>query len=122
MNFMSRTETPESILATNEVGTSELTASEEQSNTEPLRPEDVSDHHTSPTEEMGIFPTETEIYILPDGRVIFAYLPAERADLAAQLGSIEPSAVELDDSSVPINTSISTDTLNPEFSQPTEES
>jgi hypothetical protein len=31
-------------------------------------------------------PTETEIYILPDGRVIVADLPAELAPLLAELG------------------------------------
>jgi hypothetical protein len=31
-------------------------------------------------------PTETEIYILPDGRVIVADLPAELAPLVAELG------------------------------------
>jgi hypothetical protein len=43
-----------------------------------------------------LFPTETEIYILPDGQVLFADLPAELADLAAQLGSVLPCAVERD--------------------------
>jgi hypothetical protein len=43
-----------------------------------------------------LFPTETEIYILPDGQVLFADLPAELAELAAQLGSVLPCAVELD--------------------------
>jgi hypothetical protein len=43
-----------------------------------------------------LFPTETEIYILPDGQVLFADLPAELAELAAQLGSVQPCAVELD--------------------------
>jgi hypothetical protein len=42
----------------------------------------------------ALFPTETEIYILPDGQVLFADLPAELADLAAQLGSVLPCAVE----------------------------
>jgi hypothetical protein len=32
-------------------------------------------------------PTETEIYILPDGRVIIADLPAEFAHLLAELGA-----------------------------------
>jgi hypothetical protein len=117
VNSMNRMETPKSILAA-----SESTASEEQSNTKSLWPEAVPDHHTLPTEETALFPTETEIYILPDGRVIFADLPAEMADLATQLGSVEPSAVELDDSSVPDNTSIPTHISNTEFSQPTEES
>lgn len=39
------------------------------------------------------FPTETEIYILPDGRVVIADLPAELADLVADLGESEPCAV-----------------------------
>jgi hypothetical protein len=117
VNFMNRTETPKSILAT-----SELTASEKQSNADSLPNKAALDHHSPPTEETGLFPTETEIYILPDGRVIFADLPAEMADLATQLGSVEPSAVELDDSSVPDNTSIPTHISNTEFSQPTEES
>ncbi len=40
------------------------------------------------------FPTETEIYILPDGRVVIADLPAELADLVADLGESEPCAIE----------------------------
>ena len=40
-------------------------------------------------------PTETEIYILPDGRVVIADLPAELAPLAAALGTAE--ACEIDD-------------------------
>lgn len=39
-------------------------------------------------------PTETEIYILPDGRVVVADLPAELADLVASLGAPEACAVE----------------------------
>lgn len=40
-------------------------------------------------------PTETEIYILPDGQVVIADLPAELNDLIEQLGDVEPCAVEL---------------------------
>ena len=36
-----------------------------------------------------LIPTETEIYILPDGRVVIADLPAELAEMLAQLGEIE---------------------------------
>lgn len=36
-----------------------------------------------------LMPTETEIYILPDGRVVIADLPAELAAMLAQLGQIE---------------------------------
>ena len=35
-------------------------------------------------------PTETEIYILPDGRIVIADLPAELAPLLAELGKAEP--------------------------------
>jgi len=38
-------------------------------------------------------PTETEIYILPDGRVVIADLPIELAALFAELGTAEPCAV-----------------------------
>ena len=45
-------------------------------------------------------PTETEIYILPDGRVVIADLPAELAALAAHLGAAEadgaPQALQED--------------------------
>ncbi len=40
-----------------------------------------------------LFPTETEIYLLPDGRVVIADLPAELADALARLGSVEPCAL-----------------------------
>jgi len=38
-------------------------------------------------------PTETEIYILPDGRVVIADLPAELAPLLLELGEPEPCAI-----------------------------
>jgi len=38
-------------------------------------------------EPFSALPTETEIYILPDGRVIVADLPVELAPLADALGS-----------------------------------
>lgn len=40
-----------------------------------------------------LLPVETEIYILPDGRVIVADLPAELAPLLAALGVAAPVAV-----------------------------
>ncbi len=61
----------------------------------------MSTTHANPTpisssadlEGMGTgwpqLPTETEIYILPDGRVIVADLPVELADLVKHLGSTE---------------------------------
>lgn len=36
---------------------------------------------------------ETEIYILPDGRVVVADLPAELAGALARLGQIEPCEI-----------------------------
>ena len=41
-------------------------------------------------------PTETEIYILPDGRVVIADLPAELAPLAAALGAAETCEIAPD--------------------------
>lgn len=41
-------------------------------------------------------PTETDIYILPDGRVVIADLPAELAALAAALGAVEPCEIAPD--------------------------
>ncbi len=38
-------------------------------------------------------PTETEIYILPDGRVVIADLPAELATLVEELGEVVPGEV-----------------------------
>lgn len=40
-----------------------------------------------------LLPVETEIYILPDGRVIVADLPAELASLLAALGVTAPVEV-----------------------------
>lgn len=40
-----------------------------------------------------LLPTETEIYILPDGRVVIADLPAELAPLAAALGAVEADEI-----------------------------
>ena len=40
-----------------------------------------------------LLPTETEIYILPDGRVVIADLPAELLPLAAALGAVEACEV-----------------------------
>lgn len=42
----------------------------------------------SPESALGwpMLPTETEIYILPDGRVVIADLPVELAPVLAELG------------------------------------
>lgn len=42
-----------------------------------------------------LLPTETEIYILPDGRVIIADLPAELAACLLELGALQPDAQSL---------------------------
>lgn len=39
------------------------------------------------------WPVETDIYILPDGRVIVADLPAELAGALARLGQVEPCEI-----------------------------
>lgn len=49
---------------------------------------DVTDPQTWP-----LLPVETEIYILPDGRVVVADLPAELAPLLAALGIRDAAAV-----------------------------
>ena len=42
-------------------------------------------------------PSETDIYILPDGRVVVADLPAGLAGLAAALGTPEACEIAADD-------------------------
>ena len=48
-----------------------------------------------PAADWPLMPTETEIYIMPDGQVVFADLPVELSELVDQLGGVEPCAVEL---------------------------
>ena len=43
---------------------------------------------SEPVEPWPMLPTETEIYLLPDGQVVVADLPAELADLIAELGRV----------------------------------
>jgi hypothetical protein len=42
---------------------------------------------------ISAWPVETDIYILPDGRVVVADLPAELAGALARLGQIEPCEI-----------------------------
>jgi hypothetical protein len=49
----------------------------------------ASEHPLPPSDDGHLFPTETEIYILPNGQVIFADLPAEMAGLVDELGGVE---------------------------------
>lgn len=55
---------------------------------------------TSPDGEVAgdwaALPTETDIYLLPDGRVVIADMPAELSALALALGPAEPCAVAPD--------------------------
>jgi hypothetical protein len=53
----------------------------------------ASSEAANPVADDIVFPTETEIYILPDGRVIVADLPAELAPLVEQLGEAEPCEI-----------------------------
>ena len=48
---------------------------------------------TADATDWPALPTETEIYLLPDGRVVIADLPAELAPMAARLGAAEPCAL-----------------------------
>ena len=47
----------------------------------------------SPERVDGAFPVETEIYILPDGRIVIADLPAELARPLSQLGPVLPCEI-----------------------------
>lgn len=51
--------------------------------------------------EWPAFPTETEIYILPDGRIVIADLPAELAQALPTLGEIAPCDLPSFDASTP---------------------
>lgn len=59
----------------------------------------ASSEAADPVAEEIVFPTETEIYILPDGRVIVADLPAELTALVEQLGEAEPCEIAPADAS-----------------------
>jgi hypothetical protein len=50
-----------------------------------------------------LLPVETEIYILPDGRVIVADLPAELAALLTALGVTASSEVVIPAESTPVH-------------------
>ena len=53
----------------------------------------ISASSEAEVEAWPLLPVETEIYILPDGRVIVADLPAELAPLLAALGVTAPVEV-----------------------------
>jgi hypothetical protein len=61
----------------------------------------MDDALSPPVQEGGAaawpaLPTETDIYILPDGRVVIADLPAELTSLAAALGAVEACEIAPD--------------------------
>lgn len=55
----------------------------------------------APGRDWPQLPTETEIYILPDGRVVFADLPEELTELAASLGRVQSCEISEGESSSP---------------------
>ncbi len=60
---------------------------------EPARAAPAQGEAAAPPAPFPPLPTETEIYLLPDGRVVVADLPVELAALAAALGAVEPCEV-----------------------------
>jgi hypothetical protein len=56
----------------------------------------VTDAH-HPQSDWLALPVETEIYLLPDGRVVVADLPAELVPLLEQLGVVLPCAIAPDE-------------------------
>lgn len=52
--------------------------------------------HEENPDAWPLMPTETDIYILPDGQVVIADLPAELSELVGKLGGAGSDAVTLD--------------------------
>ncbi len=50
-------------------------------------------HAETAAKAWPLLPVETDIYILPDGRVIIADLPGELATRLTQLGVVEPCEI-----------------------------
>ncbi|GIK73691.1 MAG: hypothetical protein BroJett021_26790 [Chloroflexota bacterium] len=50
-------------------------------------------HNPRSIKAADAWPVETDIYILPDGRVVVADLPAELAGALARLGIVEPCEI-----------------------------
>lgn len=60
-------------------------------------------------------PTETDIYLLPDGRVVIADLPVELTALARALGRAEPCAIAPDETAHgPVDDGAATASFQPE--------
>jgi hypothetical protein len=61
----------------------------------------ASNEGEAEVEAWPLLPVETEIYILPDGRVIVADLPAELASLLTALGVTAPVEVTTSTKAIP---------------------
>ncbi|HRW46939.1 MAG: hypothetical protein M9936_07200 [Caldilinea sp.] len=61
--------------------------------TSPSPAPDAHELHEAASTAGMVFPVETEIYILPDGRVVIADLPAELARPLSQLGPVLPCEI-----------------------------
>lgn len=66
----------------------ENTQREEEIRVDPPHPQ-----NSRSIEGADAWPVETDIYILPDGRVVVADLPAELAGALARLGIVEPCEI-----------------------------
>lgn len=66
----------------------------------PTSPPATAEIDASVAESAGwpAMPTETEIYILPDGRVVIADLPAELAPVLVELGVSDPGPLAASES------------------------
>lgn len=67
----------------------------------PTSPSAGIEPHDAEPAAWPLLPVETEIYILPDGRVVIADLPAELAPVVAALGLPTPCAIAAADESAP---------------------
>ena len=56
-------------------------------------PADTHPANAAQPDAWPLLPVETDIYILPDGRVIVADLPQELATRLASLGLVEPCEI-----------------------------
>lgn len=52
-----------------------------------------TENETPVVDDLAVLPTETEIYILPDGTVMVADMPIELASLLGELGEVAPCEV-----------------------------
>lgn len=67
-----------------------------------IRANSPEPQHLRSLDATGFWPVETDIYILPDGRVVVADLPDELADALVRLGKVEPCEIADYDCTDPI--------------------